>query len=162
ASENLENALIYYTIENTGNKRPEVGLRVLVDTYIGSNDSVPFTIPGRKGFMETLAILPAKDVPDFIEAIEDPTNLENQGTVARFGLNLKGLELPAIEVPDLDPRSKKQRVDKQGHKLWEHRYPGVSGFQEITKLVICHQPANPQVKWEWGEKEGDFDAINAG
>ncbi len=33
----------------------KVGIRVMLDTYIGANDGVPFTIPGKKGFVDTRA-----------------------------------------------------------------------------------------------------------
>src|SRR5207248_613855 len=108
------------------------------------------------------ANLPAKDIPDFIEAVENPDNVTDQGTVARLTLNLKGLELPEINIPDLDERSRRQKEDKKGNKLFRYRYAAASEFQPVTKLVICHQPANPQVKWEWGDKEGEFDSITGG
>jgi hypothetical protein len=121
-SGNLDNCLVYYTITNTNksNVTRSVGVRVLVDTFIGSNDGVPFTIPGRMGFMDTFADIRSKEMPDFIEAVENPDNDKEAGTVARFGL--KGIKVPWVEQID-----------------------------EPTRLIICQQPENPQVKWDWDE-----------
>ncbi len=155
ASENLENCLVYYSIHNAGNQTPTVSVRVLLDTFIGANDGVPFAIQGRKEFMSTLADLKGKDVPDYIEAVEDPENLKDQGTVARFGLNLSGVKLPRIAIPEIDPRTKEPKVDKKKNPVYRYDYPEVEKFDEITRLVICQQPENPQVTWDWGDK-GEF------
>ena len=47
--------LVYYTIRNKDTGKHKVGIRVLLDTFIGANDGVPFTIPGRKGFVKRRA-----------------------------------------------------------------------------------------------------------
>jgi hypothetical protein len=131
----LENCLVYYEVKNVnqGNVKRHVGVRVLLDTFIGGNDGVPFTIPKHDGFMDTSIDLRGKDVPEFIEAVENPGDKKDPGTVARFGL--KGIKVPWVP-----------RID------------------EPTRLVVCQQPANPQVKWNWGDpgsKEGEFHPINA-
>src|SRR5262249_11226127 len=41
----LDTVLFSYKIKNESNKTHEVGLRFLLDTYIGTNDGVPFTLP---------------------------------------------------------------------------------------------------------------------
>src|SRR5204863_292890 len=48
-SARLDTALIRYTLTNLGKTPHTVGIRFLLDTYIGENDGVPFTIPGRAG-----------------------------------------------------------------------------------------------------------------
>ena len=155
SSGNLDNCLVYYSIQNTGGKQPTVGLRVLLDTYIGANDGVPFTIPGRKELMKTFIDLRGKNVPDFIEAVEneDPND---PGTVARFGLSLSGVRLPEVKMQKKDSRGKRV-VDAKGKPVWEFEpYPPVDKFDEITRLVICQQPDNPQVKWNWGDGAEEF------
>ncbi len=82
----LETCLVHYTIRNQDDAKHKVGLRVLLDTYIGANDGVPFTIPGRKGFVETKANFMRKQIPDYIEVIERPNDPKDPGTVARLGL----------------------------------------------------------------------------
>jgi hypothetical protein len=60
---------------------------------------VPFTIPGKKGFVDTKADLSAKNIPDYIEVIENPNDPKNPGTVARMGLRLK---LPGIKLDEME------------------------------------------------------------
>src|SRR5262249_25845327 len=38
----LDTCLVHYLIENRGTVQHKVGLRVMLDTYIGTNDGVPF------------------------------------------------------------------------------------------------------------------------
>jgi hypothetical protein len=73
---------VRYTIENRDERPHRVGLRFLLDTFIGANDGVPFTIPGASGLCDTQKRFDrAADVPDFIQALErdDP---QDPGTVA--------------------------------------------------------------------------------
>jgi hypothetical protein len=45
-SNRLDTCLVLYVLENQDKVPHKVGLRFLLDTYIGTNDGVPFTIPG--------------------------------------------------------------------------------------------------------------------
>jgi hypothetical protein len=95
----LDTVLVHYTLENHSQAPHTVGLRVMIDTYIGANDGVPFTIPGQKELLTTMQDFPEKDVPDYIQALErgDP---DDPGTVAHMGLRgirLGGLTLDPIE-----------------------------------------------------------------
>lgn len=155
----LDNCLVYYAIEN-GAKKPTVGVRTLIDTYIGANDGVPFTIPGRPGFMKDAISLSGKQVPDYVEAVENPDSPESQGTIARFGLNLKGLKLPPIDKTEMGSNGKPM-VDRLGKPI-VHSFPAVEEWDEITKLNICQQPENPQVKWNWGENPDELQPIRGG
>src|SRR5262249_52485322 len=96
----LDTCLIYYTIKNNSEVGKTVGLRFLMDTYIGANDGVPFTIPGEKGFLDTMRDFPQKQIPDYIEAIEKPDDPNDPGTVARMGL--KNIKLPGVELEDIE------------------------------------------------------------
>ena len=79
-----DTCLIRYRIENQDTKPHTVGLRFLLDTYIGGNDGVPFTIPGDASLCETLKSFDSPDqVPDYIQALERP-DLRNPGTVAHL------------------------------------------------------------------------------
>jgi hypothetical protein len=96
----LDTLLVYYRLRNKDEGKHKVGIRVLIDTFIGANDGVPFTIPGKKSFVDTKAEFSGKDIPDYIEAIENPNDPQNPGTVARMGL--RHFALPGIELEDME------------------------------------------------------------
>jgi hypothetical protein len=87
----LDTCLVKYTLENKGKATPTVGLRVMLDTYIGANDGVPFLIPGERHLLTTMREFGSKDIPDSISALERP-DPKDPGTVAHMGLKLRGLE----------------------------------------------------------------------
>jgi hypothetical protein len=91
----LDTCLIHYRIENRDRNSHTIGLRFLLDTFIGGNDGVPFLIPGWKQLCTTSAQFntPA-EVPDFIQARETE-NLAHPGTIAQIGFRLPGVEAPA-------------------------------------------------------------------
>jgi hypothetical protein len=91
----LDTCLIRYQITNRGKTSQLVGLRILLDTMIGSNDGVPFVIPGDLTLCDTCKSFNDSDqVPDFLLALEHPS-LQDPGTVAQLGLKLG----PPIEPP---------------------------------------------------------------
>jgi hypothetical protein len=90
-SRKLDTVLVRYVIENNDTREHKVGLRFMLDTFIGDNDGVPFTIPNpnaselcdtRKDF-DT-----ASKVPDYIEALENGNDLTKPGTIARVQFRL--------------------------------------------------------------------------
>ncbi len=82
----LDTCLIRYDISNEDGIAHQVGLRFLLDTFIGTNDGVPFTIAGSKELCDTMKTFDkAEDVPDFISALERQ-DLKNPGTVAHLSL----------------------------------------------------------------------------
>jgi hypothetical protein len=82
----LDTCLVRYDITNEDATPHTVGLRFLLDTFIGSNDAVPFTIAGEKELCETKKSFDKpEDVPDFISALEKQ-DVENPGTVAHLSL----------------------------------------------------------------------------
>jgi hypothetical protein len=91
----LDTVLIRYEVENRSADEHTVGLRVMLDTYIGDNDGVPFTVPGGEGkkdrLVDTLATFEHKDIPDYVQALERP-DLTDPGTVAHLGLKLPDFE----------------------------------------------------------------------
>lgn len=91
----LDTCLVRYTIENFSNSPRKVGLRVMLDTFIGANDGVPFRIPGESDFLKTMKVFGQKDIPDYVQAWENP-DLKNPGTVAHLGL--KNFEIPKANI----------------------------------------------------------------
>ncbi|HTU16553.1 MAG TPA: hypothetical protein VMG10_00705 [Gemmataceae bacterium] len=92
----LDTCLVRYFLKNTDKRVHRVGIRFMLDTYIGANDGVPFLIPGDSHLCDTKKAFdtPAK-VPDFIQALEKE-DLQNPGTVAylqfRIGKNVESPE----------------------------------------------------------------------
>jgi hypothetical protein len=114
----LDACLVVYKLENKSKAVDQtVGIRFLLDTYIGGNDGVPFTVPGRSEFVTTKEEFKGAQVPSFVEAVEKEDDPKDPGTVARLGL--KGVQVP-----------------------------GFPKFDDISRLVICQYPGNPQAAWE--------------
>ena len=115
----LDTCLVHYRIDNQDTIPHKVGLRVMIDTFIGSNDGVPFAIPGRPGLLETWESFPEKKIPDYIQALER-SDLKDPGTVAHMGLKLQGIKIQPDD-PELD---------------------------KLQRLVICRWPGSDK-KWQW-------------
>lgn len=97
----LDTVLAFYTIHNKDEGIHKIAVRVLLDTFIGANDGAPFTIPGKKGFVDTKAEFALKEIPDYLEIIENPNDPQDPGTVARMGL--RHIHLPnhiTLEDPE--------------------------------------------------------------
>lgn len=92
----LDTCRVRYVLENDDRRTHRVGLRFMLDTFIGANDGVPFAIPGQKDLCDTKMEFRKKaDVPDFIQALERD-DLSNPGTIALVQFKLGG----RIEAPD--------------------------------------------------------------
>lgn len=84
----LDTCLVRYLLENKDEKPHKVGLRFMLDTYIGANDGVPFTLPGVEGLSDTMREFNSpREVPDFIQALENE-DLAKPGTVAHVQFRL--------------------------------------------------------------------------
>jgi RNA polymerase sigma factor (sigma-70 family) len=92
----FDTALVKYRMENLDSKPHAVGLRTMVDTFIGSNDGVPFLIPptdaGPAYLLDTKAVFEKGRVPEFIRALETGDLNDHNATVAEMGLKLNGLD----------------------------------------------------------------------
>lgn len=83
----LDTMLVTYVIVNNDDKDHEIGVRFLMDTFIGSNDGVPFTIPGKNELCDTMMEFNSSgEVPDFISALENQ-DLSKPGTVVQVHLH---------------------------------------------------------------------------
>jgi hypothetical protein len=110
----LDTCLVRYSVKNRSAAARKVGLRVLLDTFIGANDGVPFVVPGRPGLLEDMQRFPQKDIPDFIQALERP-DLKDPGTVAHLALKLPGAEPVETMLVAAWPGNREVRWD------WEPR-----------------------------------------
>jgi hypothetical protein len=88
----LDTCLVRYLVENTDSAPHNVGLRFLLDTFIGGNDGVPFTIPGEPNLCADSRDFQGT-IPAFIQALEHE-DLANPGTVAHLKLKLGEREPP--------------------------------------------------------------------
>lgn len=94
-SRRLDTCLVRYFVTNKDTVAHQVGIRFMLDTFIGANDGVPFTIPGASGLCDTCKRFDsAAEVPDFIQALEND-DLSNPGTVAYLQFRIsKQIESP--------------------------------------------------------------------
>jgi hypothetical protein len=148
----FDTCLIRYLIENKDRQPHSVGLRFMLDTYIGANDGVPFTIPGDKELCDTSRQFNRpEEVPDFIQALEHG-DLSNPGTIAHVQLKLGGrIEAPsrvtlgAWPNPDLSKQDPRFRQEKT---LWD-----------VPVLPIkTLSPADSAVTIYWNDKLLDAGA----
>lgn len=84
-------ALIRYDLTNTSGAPMEVGLRVLLDTLLGSNDGAPFRAAGRGVSAETL--FEKGQVPPFWQAFD---NLSNPAVIIEGVLQEEHLSAPSL------------------------------------------------------------------
>lgn len=136
----LDTCLVYYTLWNRSKTDHTVELRVMLDTYIGANDGVPFTVPGTKGFLDKMQDFSDKKMPDYIEAVENPDDPKNPGTIARLGL--KGIRLPGFNV-------------EEATRLVVCRYPGnpQQGWDWPFAAMDSAQPKDSCVVLYWGAQK---------
>ncbi|GIW79560.1 MAG: hypothetical protein KatS3mg105_1367 [Gemmatales bacterium] len=108
----LDTCLATYKIDNRDNRVHHVGLRFMLDTYIGRNDGVPFVIPGERELCNTFRVFSRpSQVPDFIQA-QEYESLKNPGTIAHLQLKVGGRFEPPSRVtlgawPNVALRKKK-------------------------------------------------------
>lgn len=92
-----DTALVKYQIYNGDDKIHTVGLRAMVDTYIGLNDGTPFFIPPTEDtpqpqLVDTKTEIEKAKIPSFVRVLENANLDDPNTTVAEMGLKLKGFE----------------------------------------------------------------------
>jgi hypothetical protein len=159
----LDTCRVRYLIVNRDDKEYRVGIRFLLDTFIGGNDGVPFTIPGDSDLCDTFKDLPgaAKDqkLPDFLQALEKP-DLAHPGTVAHLRLKLEGLEPPARVTLGAWPNEKLRVLDRKANgpgTLWDVPLLSMKAIDPNDSAVVMYWPEQPlkpgdkrQVGFEYG------------
>ncbi|MFN4259959.1 MAG: hypothetical protein ACK4RK_11755 [Gemmataceae bacterium] len=153
----LDTALVRYQIENRDEKPRRVGLRFMLDTYIGANDGVPFMLPGAKGLNNTSADFnqPAA-IPDFIQALERE-DLKDPGTIAHLQLKLGGrFEAPSRVTLGAWPN---ERIDGRkrclaANTLWEVPVHNMDILHQIDRKANKQQVAeiDSAVVIYWNER----------
>jgi hypothetical protein len=111
-----DTCLVRYRVDNVSDNDHRVGLRFLLDTFIGSNDGVPFVIEGSAGLCSSFKdFKEPKDVPDYILAQEGELP-EKPGTI----VNLR-FKLPEVGKPP-------DRVTLGAWPVWE-----LPGWKEVAQ-----------------------------
>jgi len=122
----LDTVLVYYRARNYGTIPRKVQIRLLLDTYIGSNDGVPFLIPGKSDLTRG-AELKNSEVPEYLEVIENPENPKDPGTIVRLGL--RGLRWGQVEP--LEP-AEVVIAQKGNHLAWRPPFQPITTDSAVT------------------------------
>jgi hypothetical protein len=154
----LDRILVRYVIENKDDKEHRVGLRFLLDTFIGTNDGVPFLLPGVKDLCDTKREFdpskgPGMAIPDYIQALEFP-DIKKPGTIAHLSLRLAGIEVPSRVTLGAWPHVDLQRVANQpkagGHlTMWDVPYVDMKTGKRNDSAVTMYwneKPLQPKEK----------------
>jgi hypothetical protein len=167
----LDTCRVRYRIENRDSHERQVGIRFLLDTYIGGNDGVPFTIPGDSDLCETMKDLPArakdKQIPDFLQALERP-DLAHPGTVAHLRLKLENLDPPVRVTLGAWP-NEKLRVQARNANgpstLWDVPLLPMKTLDLNDSAIVIYwkeQPLEPGGKREVGFEYGLYNLASQG
>jgi hypothetical protein len=117
----MDAILVKYTLTNRSRKTRSVGLRTLLDTFIGKNDGVPFYVPGQEGIIQNTLILEGKSVPEYVLALENP-RLEDPGTVVQLTFGAENSERPVKLVLSRFPyRETFQEPEPDADAAWDWR-----------------------------------------
>jgi hypothetical protein len=137
----IDTCLVRYRIENKDSRSHDIGIRFLLDTYIGGNDGVPFLIPGASRLCDTSLTLRGEQVPQFIQACERE-DLSDPGTVARLLLRAGGgLEPPDRVTLSAWPNPALANRDdrcKQEKTLWEVPVLPIKSLPEADSAVTMY------------------------
>jgi hypothetical protein len=89
ATNTYDTLRIEYILENTDISPHQAGARIMIDTLIGNNDGVPFSVPTISGITDRATDLTGSKIPDFIQVLEN-ANLTKPGVIVN--LTLRGGE----------------------------------------------------------------------
>lgn len=118
-SDKIDTCLVHYRIDNRDSRPHRVGLRFLLDTYIGGNDGVPFLVPGERQLCVTQKEFNGSAaIPDFIQARETE-DLSNPGTIALLQLRVPGFAPPTRVTLGAWPNPELGERCRQEKTLWD-------------------------------------------
>jgi hypothetical protein len=167
----LDTCRVRYRIDNGDSREHGIGIRFLLDTFIGDNDGVPFTIPRESDLCDTMMDLPAQSrtrtIPDFLEALEKP-DLAHPGTIAHLRLNLEKLEQPARVTLGAWPNEKLRVLDRNANgplTLWNVPLLPLKSLHLDDSAVAIYwkeEPLPPRGKREVGFEYGLGNLASAG
>jgi hypothetical protein len=149
----LDTCLVTFTLKNDDDHAHRVGFRFILDTFIGTNDGVPFYIPRPKDpLCNTMADFRGVDIPDYVQALEYPA-LDKPGTVAQVSLKVGGdLEAPSrvalthYAQPRLNVVGKDEVVE-------DHDIPQADIQGNLFSLDADQRKKDSAVVLYWDEKE---------
>jgi hypothetical protein len=142
-----------YTLQNTGATDHAVGLRVLLDTFIGENDGVPFLVPGREGVVTTPLVLTGDDVPDTIHALEKPDLTDATMTVVKLRFGGNDGERPSKVVICHWP-------GERGSATWDVNVTNPIGEDSAVAVYFDPKPLRPLEARTFGFTYGLGDLAN--
>ncbi|HZY85202.1 MAG TPA: hypothetical protein VFE78_10255, partial [Gemmataceae bacterium] len=155
----LDTCLVRYTLENKDVEPHDVGVRFMLDTFIGANDGVPFYVPGRPEPCNTQLRFDRPDeVPDFIQALENDTgDLSDPGTVATLQFRVgPGLEAPERVTLGGWPNDLLSRFGVAGadglNTLWEVPVVPMKEMQRLAPRIQRRAEPDSAVAIYWGPK----------
>jgi hypothetical protein len=139
-----DTCLVRYRVENLDTRAHTVGLRFLLDTFIGGNDGVPFLIPGEKQLCDTSKdFRRPEQVPDFIQACERDSLLD-PGTIAQVQFRLGGgLEAPGRVTLGAWPNPRLGRDCRQEKTLWDVPVLPIKSLPPGDSAVVMYWPDRP-------------------
>ncbi len=158
-SRRLDTCLVRYLIENRDTRGHKVGLRFMLDTFIGANDGVPFLIPGEMGLCDSRKKFAGPAVPDFIQALEKD-NPRNPGTVAylqfRIGENIESPEKVTLGGwPNSELRQFGKKYEAALSQLtgWDVPFLSMKELDRLARGIGKRADYDSAVTMYWEEKE---------
>jgi hypothetical protein len=159
-SRRLDTCLVLYTLENKDTRPHQVGIRFMLDTYIGANDGVPFTIPGATGLCDTsMKFDRPNNVPDFIQALEKD-DLRNPGTVAYLQFRIGSqVESPTRVTLGGWPNQELQQFGPQYHNAlsqltrWDVPFISMKELDRLARGIGRRADRDSAVTMYWNERE---------
>jgi hypothetical protein len=142
---NVDTCRVEYILENKDQAEHSLGLRFLLDTFIGMNDGAPFVVPGEKALIETDKDFDkAEAVPAFAQAMEK-LDFTSPGVVAHLNLKAGG----GLEPPG--------RVTFGGWPDDRSNMPGAAGPNTKWSVPVfsmkVNRPTDSAAVLYWAEKK---------
>lgn len=164
---NIDTCWVRYLIENKDEQPHRVGLRFLLDTFIGTNDGAPFIVPGEALLCETSRDYAGADkVPEFVQALES-FDFKNPGVVAHLKLKLgEPVEPPSRVILGSwpDPLLKIPGA-KGSDTLWNVPIASIQKSQDSAAVLYWDEkelPAGGKRELAFSYGLGNFSASTAG